>query len=76
MMADLGWSAEQYRQALANVVGANLVLHDPATSETYVLRWFQHKGNIPTNKDHARGIMKTISFVDSDDIRLAAEADF
>ncbi|MER9171240.1 hypothetical protein NKI12_28720 [Mesorhizobium australicum] len=75
-LADLKWQPEQYQAALAGVIAAGLVLHDPATEETYVKKWFQHKGNIPTNKDHAKGTMKIISNIDSDDIRELAEADF
>lgn len=75
-LADLGWQPEQYRRALADVVQANLVMHDPATEETYVLKWFKHKGNVPTNRDHAKGVMTNISAIDSDDIREQAEADF
>ncbi|MER8574563.1 hypothetical protein NKG99_24235 [Mesorhizobium sp. M1409] len=75
-LADLAWQSDQYRRALADVVQADLVMHDPATAETYVKKWFQHKGNIPTNKDHAKGTMKIIDHIDSDDIREAAEADF
>ncbi len=51
-------------------------MFDPATEETYVKKWFTHKGNIPTNKDHAKGTMKIISKLDSDEIREVAEADF
>lgn len=75
-LADLRWASAQYRSALANIVAACLVLHDPATEETYVQKWFQHKGNIPTNQAHARGVMKIISLIDSDEIRGIAEADF
>ncbi|MDG4902774.1 MULTISPECIES: hypothetical protein [unclassified Mesorhizobium] len=75
-LADLGWISQQYREALANVIGADLVRHDPRTEETYVKKWFKHKGNIPTNKDHAKGTMKIISNIDSDQIRELAEADF
>lgn len=76
VLADLKWEAPQYRRALANVVAADLVAHDPATEETYVKKWFQHKGNIPANKDHAKGTMKIIDHIDSDEIREIVEADF
>ncbi|ESZ77610.1 hypothetical protein [Mesorhizobium sp. L103C105A0] len=75
VLADLIWEPAQYRRALANVVAADLVAHDPATEETYVKKWFQHKGNIPTNKDHAKGTM-IIEHIDSDEIREIVEADF
>lgn len=75
-LADLGWQSEQYRRALADIVQAGLVIHDPATAETYVQKWFQHKGNIPTNKDHAKGTMKIIEHIDSEEIREVVEADF
>ncbi|ESX95994.1 hypothetical protein [Mesorhizobium sp. LNJC405B00] len=75
-LADLLWQPEQYRAALASAVAADLVLHDPRTEETYVKKWFKHKGNIPTNKDHAKGTMKIIANIDSDEIRELAEADF
>jgi hypothetical protein len=75
-LADLKWVPDQYRSALASCVAADLVLHDPATEETYVRKWFKHKGNIPTNKDHAKGTMKIIANIDSDEIRELAEADF
>ncbi|MER8644684.1 hypothetical protein [Mesorhizobium sp. M1252] len=76
VMADLKWRADQYQAALASIIAADLVLHDPRTEESYVKKWFKHKGNIPTNKDHAKGTMKIISNIDSDDIRELAEADF
>ena len=75
-LADLSWQSDQYRRALADIVQADLVMHDPATEETFVKKWFQHKGNIPTNKDHAKGTMKIIDHIDSDEIREAVEADF
>jgi hypothetical protein len=75
-LADLGWQSKQYRQALANVIAAELVVHDPATEETYVRKWFNHKGNIPTNEKHAKGCMKMISGISSDEIREIVEADF
>ncbi|MEW9805298.1 hypothetical protein ABUE31_04780 [Mesorhizobium sp. ZMM04-5] len=76
VLADLGWQSKQYRTALANVIAADLVMHDPATHETYVKKWFKHRGNIPTNKDHAKGTMKLISSIASDDIREVVEQDF
>ncbi|MER8388268.1 hypothetical protein NKH14_22605 [Mesorhizobium sp. M1380] len=75
-MADLNWEAPQYRRALTDIVQADLIMHDPATAETYVQKWFQHKGNIPTNKDHAKGTMKIIEKIDSDVIREKVMADF
>lgn len=75
-VADLGWEAKKYRQTLAAVIAADLVLHDAATDETYVRKWFKHRGNIPTNKDHAKGTMRLISSIASDTIREAVEADF
>lgn len=76
VLADLGWQSKQYRTALASVIAADLVLHDAATDETYVKKWFKHRGNIPTNKDHAKGTMKLISSIASDEIRELVEQDF
>ena len=76
VMADLGWPRAQYEAALDAIVTAGIVLHDPATDEIYVLRWFTHKGNVPTNKDHAKGARKVIEKIDSPQLRAKAEEDF
>ena len=75
-LADLGWTADKYRPALASLIDAGLILHDATSSEVYVLRWFDHKGSLPTNKDHARGWQKLVSKNDSDTIRQQVEVDF
>jgi hypothetical protein len=75
-LADLLWEAARYRTALSALVAAELVMFDPKTEEIYVHRWFHHKGNVPTNRDHGKGTMKIIANIDSDEIREQVEADF
>lgn len=75
-LADLKWEAAQYRAALSDIVAADLVMYDPATEEVYVKKWFRHKGNNPTNRDHAKGCMKIIANIDSDEMREFVEAEF
>lgn len=76
VLEDLKWTAEQYIAALTKIAASKIVMHDTGTGEIYVCKWFQHKGNIPTNRDHAKGTMKIIASIDSDDIRQQVEADF
>ena len=75
-LADLGWNTDQFQGALSKIVDADLVLYDAATEEAYVRNWFCHKGNIPTNQNHAKGAKNVIAKIDSDNIRAQVEADF
>ena len=75
-LADLKWEPARYRMAFSEVVAADLVVFDPETEEVYVQSGSRHKGNIPTNKDHAKGTMKIVANIDSDDLREQVEADF
>lgn len=74
VIADLGWSLDQYINARAELVAADLILFDEEASVVYVLRWFQH--NAPMNERHAIGTQRLISDLPSDAIRERVEVDF
>jgi hypothetical protein len=73
-IADLGWTLERYRTARDLLVSAGLISVDQTTEEVFVNRWFKH--NPPTNAKHAKGARRLINKIDSDDLRLMAEAEF
>jgi hypothetical protein len=73
-IADLGWTLEQYRTARDLLVAAGLISFDRTTEEVFVNRWFKH--NPPTNAKHAKGTRRMINKIDSDELRLLAEAEF
>lgn len=72
--ADLNWSQEQLEAARAMVIAAELIVHDPATEEYFVLRWFKH--NPAHNPKHRKGVERIISELDSDIVREIAEAEY
>lgn len=72
--ADLGWTERDLEKARSALIGAELLVHDPATEEYFVLRWFKH--NPGTNPKHRSGIQRLISELDSDHVREAAEAEY
>jgi hypothetical protein len=73
-IADLGWTLERYRTSRDLLVSAGLISFDQSTEEVFVNRWFKH--NPPTNAKHAKGARRLINKIDSDDLRLMAEAEF
>jgi hypothetical protein len=72
--ADLGWNEQELEKARAALITAELLVHDPATEEYFVPRWFKH--NPGTNPKHRSGIVRIISELDSDHVREAAEAEY
>jgi len=72
--ADLGWTIQRLVEARSALIAAELLVHDPATEEYFVPRWYRH--NPPTNTKHRIGIERLISELDSDHVREAAEIEF
>jgi hypothetical protein len=72
--SDLAWSVEKYREQRAILAAADLVAVDEEASIVYVCRWFKHCP--PTNANHAKGIMKQISKIESDVLRERVEVEF
>ncbi|WP_394889541.1 hypothetical protein ACG873_30235 [Mesorhizobium sp. AaZ16] len=71
--ADLGWPVDRLPAARNDAIDGGLIVHDDATDEIHVLRWFRH--NPPTNGKHLKGVQRLISELDSDKVREAAELD-
>ncbi|MDW9902035.1 hypothetical protein GOA77_09165 [Sinorhizobium meliloti] len=72
--ADLGWDVDRYQAARGAVVSSGLILFDEATSELFLVDWFE--SNPITNGKHAKGTQSLIVRIDSDTIREAAEDAF
>ena len=72
--ADLAWTSDRLHAARTHLVNADLLVHDAATDEYFVPRWFRH--NPPTNPKHRKGVERLISEVDSDEVRDAAETEY
>lgn len=72
--ADLAWTESELDEARSTVIAADLLIHDPATEEYFVPRWFKH--NPSCNTKHRKGIERLISEMDSDIVREAAEMEF
>lgn len=66
---DLDWSLEQTEQVFAELLSANLIDRDPDSEEIMVVDWFHHNG--PMNKNHRKGILRTLSRVQSERLRSA-----
>lgn len=72
--ADLAWTNERYMAALAEVVAAGLIVHDPDTDELYCVGWYGI--NPAMNPSHGQFIERRISEIESDFIREAVETEF
>jgi hypothetical protein len=73
-IADLGWTAPQYRKARVALVEAELIAYDEGHETVYVLRWFTH--NPPQNEKHAKGTQRLIGELDSEIIQAKVMEDF
>lgn len=73
-IADLGWPTEAYQEARQELVDADLIAFDVATSEVYVRRWFQHCR--PKGSKQEEGTRRLIEAIDSDAIREIVEAEY
>ena len=66
-LADLNWLAERYRNALQELIKADLIEFDPEAEVVVVKRWFRH--NPPMNEKHLRGIVRLLERLPSQTIR-------
>ncbi|MBU0584764.1 MAG: hypothetical protein KKB66_18415 [Alphaproteobacteria bacterium] len=71
---DLGWPLDAYRAARRELVVADLIAFDTATSELFVRRWFQHCR--PKGSKQEEGTRRLIEAIDSDIIREMVEAEY
>ncbi|RUX24201.1 hypothetical protein EOA13_31400 [Mesorhizobium sp. M7A.F.Ca.US.011.01.1.1] len=72
--SSFGWTDQHLTEARRLLIEAELISHDPKTTEVFVDRWFIH--NPPTNPSHAKGAIKLIGKIASDMLREKAEAEF
>lgn len=61
---DLGWDADRYSNALAELEKADLIAFDSETDEVLIRRWFKH--NPPMNNKHRIGIVGILERLDSE----------
>ncbi|RUW92049.1 hypothetical protein [Mesorhizobium sp. M7A.F.Ca.US.010.02.1.1] len=73
-LADLGWTAEEYRQHLDELIEACLVAYDEETSEIFVTGWF--KVCPPMNEKHASGTMTRVNEIESEQVRAVVIGEF
>lgn len=71
--ADLNWTDGRLDAARLSIIEAGMLAFDAVTSEYFVRRWFKH--NPITNIKHRQGVESTITALDSDAVREAAEAE-
>lgn len=69
--ADLDCEAEAYSAARDELIGSELIDHDPDTTEILIERWFRH--NPPMNPNHYKGTSRLVSEIESDRLREKAE---
>ena len=60
---DLRWEKSRLSQALEKLVASGLVIHDAATAEIAITRWFKH--NAPMSESHLLGVERTIERIHS-----------
>lgn len=60
---DLRWEKSRLSQALEKLVASALILHDAATAEIAITRWFKH--NAPMSESHLLGVERTIERIHS-----------
>lgn len=66
---DLRWEKSRLSQALEKLVASSLIIHDAATAEIAITRWFKH--NAPMSESHLLGVERTIERIHSS---IVAEA--
>jgi hypothetical protein len=67
---DLQWTRERYVEAREQLMDADLIGYDSASSVIRIKRWFKH--NPPMNDDHYTGIVRVLERLPSEDIASAA----
>lgn len=72
--ADLHWTGERLQAARQAVIDADMLVHDGASDEYFVRRWYQH--NPPTNSKHRHGVERLISELDSEAVQEAAQCEY
>jgi hypothetical protein len=71
--SDLRWPLERYIKALAELVDADLVLHDKDAHVIGIRRWFRH--NPPVSESHLLGVERVLERLSSQSIAEAAKKD-